>query len=183
MKKDDRNTAIIVIMVLVVCTISLIAIAGSLWSIIAPGLNSTLSFIGFNVKLANANYNFQIPTIAELSPIPNLPQDNADGEIIVIRRYEHNFQLPVLTETANVERQIDGILYDAQSSETVSLPRDPQIQGEFVIPKLNLAAAVVASQDPLVGLEIGFWEYPGRQVHTWGRQEQRNSNYANDNVQ
>lgn len=166
MNKDDRNTAIIVILVLVVCTISLVAIAGSLWSIVAPGVNGVLSFIGFNVKLANANYNFQIPSVAQLTPPSPQPveQGNSGSSDAqspnVVRSFDYNFRLPATGIIKQGEGYRDAILYDAQTADTSTLPSTLQIIGTLVIPKLSMNVAVVSSQDPTVGLETGMWVYP-----------------------
>ncbi|MCA9379515.1 hypothetical protein KC640_03735, partial [Candidatus Dojkabacteria bacterium] len=116
MNKDDRNTALIIIFVLVVCTISLIAIAGSLWSIVAPGVNGVLAFVGFNVRLANANYNFQVPAIADItppSPSSTVPGSSPEGGLDnVIRSFDYNFTIPSAGDSTQ-GGQRDAILYDA----------------------------------------------------------------------
>lgn len=73
MSKQDRNTAFTIIIVLVVCTLSLVVVGASLWRIIGPGLEAALVFVGLKVKVSTSNYNFVVPArdeVAQNNPSP-----------------------------------------------------------------------------------------------------------------
>lgn len=177
MKREDRNTALIIIAVLIVCTISLVAIAGSLFNIFAPVVNGALEFVGWNVKLANVNYNFTVPKLAAntttststTTTTPTVTTTSSADSIlyttnrIIPANYSYNFPIPPKprddSDPATVGFE-DAILQDAElagygkGKDVVAL--DMIIQ----IPKIHVNSPVVQGLGSKDLLHKGFWIYP-----------------------
>lgn len=90
MKAQDRNTAITILVVLVVCTISLIAIGSFLWNLIAPGVAEFGQVLGAKVSTINNDSNFAVPSTEEaVEVIVLIEEKEKENEPL-----NYNFQLP-----------------------------------------------------------------------------------------
>jgi len=153
MSKDDRNTAIIVAVVLVICTISLIVIGGYVWRLIAPGFNATIGSVSLFVRVNNTNYNFPVPKKTALS--------SSGTTFILPTNYTYNFFVPpaagIAAGTTGVVDQ--AILSDARLQGYGDASVLTQADGFLSIPLLDVAAPIYLGN---IGneLNLGFWEYP-----------------------
>lgn len=176
MKKEDRNTAIIVIIVLVVCTISLVAIGSTLWNIVSPAVNAALSFVGLNVRLVTVDYNFQFPRkqVAISSASSLNPQSSSESSTtasfgtpevrVVPANYTYNFDVPKAAGNAPIDATgiglRDAILTDAQLAGYGSGTDTPQTQLLINIPKIKVNSPVFQGLGGDDLLDRGFWVYP-----------------------
>ncbi len=159
MSKDDRNTAIIIAVVLVVCTISLVVIGGYLWQLIYPGLKSTTNSIGLFVKINTTNYNFAVPKLSTASSSNGNTQTPA---FQLPAGYTYNFTVPAGYSAGSngVTGIVDqAILRDANNQGLNSNTILTQPDGFISIPILGTKATIYAGNagDELT---LGFWEYP-----------------------
>ncbi len=145
MNKDDRNTAIIVIGVLVVCTISLVAIFNSLWNIVSPWVTSSLEFVGFNIRINNVTYNFPVPEIT------NPPA--------VALEANYNFAIPAgIVQYPLLPSGVDDpIISDARIFGYRSDLDVNQVDFIITIPKITLQMPVISGRDDKPLLEKGMW--------------------------
>lgn len=176
MKKEDRNTAIIIIVVLVVCTVSLVAIGSSLWNIISPGVNAALNFIGINIRLATVDYNFSIATNSQVtttssestssssSASTTSESTSSSAPSVVPASYSYNFPVPtaaaVGTGSSAVAGLRDAILTDAQLAGYGSTNETPQTELIVEIPKIQVVSPVFQGLGGDDLLDRGFWVYP-----------------------
>ncbi len=144
MSREDRNTAMIVILVLVVCTISLVAILNALWRLVSPGVSALVNVVGLNIQRVTIDYNFAVPVKPTSSPAPV--------------SYDYNFALaktqPVATDLALTQHQDKVVDITYAGSDT------PQIISSISIPKLKLAAPILIGNDPQTALTVGWWSDP-----------------------
>jgi sortase (surface protein transpeptidase) len=153
MSKDDRNTAIIVAVVLVICTISLIVIGGYVWRLIAPGLTGSVGSVVVFVKVNNTNYNFPVPKKTAIS--------STGATFILPTNYTYNFLVPpTVSAAAGITGVVDeSILSDARLQGYGNATVLTQANGFLSIPILNIAVPIYLGN---VGNELnaGLWEYP-----------------------
>lgn len=171
MKKEDRNTAIIILVVLVVCTVSLVAIGSSLWNIVSPAVNAVLNFVGINIRLATVDYNFSLATnqtpavIASSTTSQASPTTTSSATpVIPAASYNYNFPIPALGEVSGSEIAItgleDAILTDAQLAGYGSGTDTPQTELILEIPKIQVTSPVFQGLGGDDLLKRGFWVYP-----------------------
>lgn len=170
MKKEDRNTAIIIIVVLVVCTVSLVAIGSSLWNIVSPGINAFFNFVGLNVRLATVDYNFQVPVgtgggqsqSSTSSSTTSSSGSSVPPPNVVPANYSYNFPVPPLTDngSAAVSGLRDAILTDAQLAGYGTGTDTPTTELIVNIPKIKVTSPVLQGLGGDDLLDRGFWVYP-----------------------
>lgn len=97
LSKQDRNTAITILIVLVICTVSLIAIGSFLWRLISPGVSNATQVLGLRASSLNTDYNFAIAgyefaeqEIANEETLDLISAEQNSG-------YNYNFYLPKKT--------------------------------------------------------------------------------------
>ncbi len=93
LSKQDRNTALTIIIVLVVCTISLIAIGSFLWRLVAPGVENVGQVLGMRASSYNTNYNFEVRGF-EFAEQKLANEQAADENLNTDSGYNYNFSLP-----------------------------------------------------------------------------------------
>lgn len=164
MKKEDRNTAIIIIVVLVVCTVSLVAIGSSLWNIVSPGVNAFFNYIGINVRLATVDYNFQVPAVgsSQSSPTTSSQGGQTPPPSVVPANYSYNFPVPPAPTNggSSVTGLRDAILTDAQLAGYGTGTDTPTTELLLNIPKIKVTSPVLQGLGGDDLLDRGFWAYP-----------------------
>lgn len=180
MSNNDRNTALIVTIVLIVCTISLIALGSAVWQLIGPGVVGLLQAIGVNVRLATVDYNFAAPTtaVAITTTVATLPtstttvntsseaeaSSSASSQYELPDGYTYNFTVPALPDT-DVDVSDYGlesaILSDAQLAEAAAGGTEiPQVEMLLTIPKIDIKSSVFQGFGSESLLRKGFWIHP-----------------------
>lgn len=178
MNKQDRGIAFTIAIVLLICTISLIAILNSLWQLVGPGVQTLIAIISNEARTVTANYNFQIPSLdkgttstqsstsSSTTSTTQTTSSSEDRPIIVPSNYTYNFPVPdaihnVDEEYSNLIGFEDSILTDAQLVGYGSGSDTPQISLFLSIPKINVKSPVLQGLGSDELLKQGFWVYPG----------------------
>lgn len=99
MSKQDRNTAVTIGIVLIVCTITLVAIGSFVWQIIAPGVAVLGEVLGTTAFTIRADYNFAIPAVSaegsnSSSQSSSSATSSASNSSAPAVEYNYNFKLP-----------------------------------------------------------------------------------------
>lgn len=182
MNKQDRNTAIVVIIVLIVCAISIYALASGVWALIGPGVTRGLDALGYTIKIQTLDYNFAIPDGGETvvvtdntpinpEPVVNNPEPVAtDTEVaptqndyrVIPANYSYNFAVPKVAAPTDdyLSGFQDSILSDAQLAGYGSGSDVPQTNLNLLIPKININSPVIQGLGGDDLLEKGFWVHP-----------------------
>lgn len=175
MSNNDRNTALIVTIVLIVCTISLIAVGSAVWQLIGPGVLGLLQAVGVNVRLATVDYNFAAPsavvavsttttsitTVTATSSSEPESTSSASSQYELPAGYTYNFPVPALPST-DVDVSDYGlesaILTDAQLAEAAAGGAEiPQVEMLLTIPKVGIKSSVFQGFGSEALLKKGFW--------------------------
>jgi hypothetical protein len=167
MNKQDRNIAITIAIILLVCVVALVAIGNSLWLAIGPELGKIFGFVNNYVSIATVNYNFAVPGQNQTpSATPTTPDQPAVTPQATQNKHSvsinYNFKVPIFTAANISPDQIglrDDILGDAKSANYVE---------EFMefarlrvqIPKLQMDSPVQVGLPADYGLQNGFIFHP-----------------------
>ncbi len=173
MNKGDRDNLIIVLIVLVVCTISLVAMAVSVWRLIGPSVVQFTDVLGLSVKISNLDYNFNLPEVRVVETVSTSSEASKSVESSSTASssssepsFDYNFQIPepTVTTAASLEPYgfEDAILTDAEMAGYGS--------GEVAYTELRITIPKISVDSPIVqglggeGLKQGFWVYPSSQI-------------------
>lgn len=162
--KQDRNTALTISIVLVVCTVSLLAVGFSLWQLIFPGLSAIAEVLGTRAKMTTVNYNFAVPakgsvvnqaqsTSSSSSSASSSP--NSNGQVLGTN---YNFGVPVSSASSNHISRVDSIATDIN---TAGLNSTNQIKFRLLIPGLGIDSPASVGNDVELLLSKGFFIHPG----------------------
>ncbi len=146
MKSDDRNTALIVALVLVVCTISLILVGTYTWQLIAPAFQSVGDVFGTFVKRTTASYNFLIPERDTVEPFAT----------------NYNFKISD-NQLINYDEKIVGrqsSLVDQIANTTSSAEYAKQIEGYLRIPSIGITSPIYSGVDIDSIMNRGVFLFP-----------------------
>jgi LPXTG-site transpeptidase (sortase) family protein len=167
LNKQDRNTALIIAVVLVVCTASLIAVGSTLLNLIAPGVRHLANILGVTVRTVTVDYNFAVPKPSEASQTPSLipnPETSASSSTNSAA-INANFNVPNTRQLPphlqNTINQRVGIEQDAKKFGFALMPRDEnQVSFHITIPKLNFFSPVFKGNNGLKAVAYGMWQFP-----------------------
>ncbi len=184
MKKDDRNTLLLVLFILIVCIVSLVAIFTIIWRIIANPVREAVAAVNqFLEGEPEYNYNFDVPkTKAEnKSESRNQNEDNGENKnktennkeekkeeevkasdpVIV---YDYNFPVSEKPSYGQVDQSLlsfpDAIVTDAQLAGYGTGSDTPQINMQIIIPRVNVNSPVWQGLGADDLLQKGFWIHP-----------------------
>lgn len=190
MSKQDRNTALTILIVLIVCITALVAVGGSLWSLVGPGVNSALASIGVVVNVATANYNFEVPgqdgsnssttenSSSSLEEITLAAANQGDSQTDTqVQSESHNYRvngnftvLGSSTERVFAAGVVDGILDDLLKADYESLSGGEFSQPLRVqIPNIDLDSKAYYDVEAKFALQNGFAFHPNS--HQFGEGE------------
>jgi LPXTG-site transpeptidase (sortase) family protein len=166
MNKSDKDNLILVALVLIVCTISLVAVGVSLWRLIGPGVSEFANVLGLSIKISNLNYNFNVP-VAQIVEVTSSEtslsvESSSTSSTPTVPALNYNFNIPepvvqVASSTSTYGFE-DAILSDAELAGYGS--------GEVTYTELRIKIPKISVDSPIVqglggeGLKQGFWVYP-----------------------
>lgn len=178
MKREDREVALIVGIVIIVSSISLIAVLYFLWQLVGPPITAFINGIGDLVTANQTNYNFPYPGYSGetnapkstfKSPKPNYYASN----IKRLRQVEsflansnYNFPYPGDTATKSSPRvlfagQRDVPFTTNELTQILERPTVYESQLKLSIPAQEINGQLLSGYDLTNILSRGFWIVPG----------------------
>lgn len=146
--REDQNTFIMIIAVMIVCIIALCAVTNTIWQVIRLPVNNIITGITTAIHLQTLNYNFDIPEVEGLpETVPVLPdpenpstQPEFPGEI----------------------QSYSGALYTVDEINDLSLSNQEVTQKDLAITisKAGVNATIYQGEPSEEYLKQGFWVSP-----------------------
>lgn len=181
MKKDDRNTLLLVVFILIVCLVSLIAIFTLVWKIIANPVRETVNAVNeFLQGEPEYNYNFDVPKPKESgsklqdsgkkeeekkqeeAKVEDKKEEEKTQDPVIV--YDYNFPVPEKPANAEIDQALlsypDAIVTDAQLAGYGTGTDTPQINMQIIIPRINVNSPVWQGLGANDLLQKGFWVHP-----------------------
>lgn len=188
MKKDDRNTLLLVVFILIVCLVSLIAIFTLVWKIIANPVRETVNAVNeFLQGEPEYDYNFDVPEAdaesknkgksesedktendkdekrqEEAKVEENKEAEEKTPDPVIV--YDYNFPVPEKPANAEIDQALlsypDAIVTDAQLAGYGTGTDTPQINMQIIIPRINVNSPVWQGLGANDLLQKGFWVHP-----------------------
>lgn len=179
MNRDNAQTAIIVGIIIIVSTITLVALLYFVWQIVGPPLVGTIQRIQYGAAVNTTSYNFAYPglttvgnsgyTLRAKTPKGNNYQKNIQRWYFIqdyLANANYNYRYPnqdfiqssprleLAGTEVNFLDQIDlGVLEEKPLNQISDL--------HIVIPAIGLDAPVLASYNAKQASTNGVWQVPG----------------------
>ncbi len=185
--KEDQNTFLMILAILIVCIITLVVVFNGVWLLIREPLNYTMNNLNhfFKSTVQSYDYNFQVPPssvkAAEAIKVPevivkptqNNPQDQTQTNTQDSQQNKNTakpFELPVVSqeEIAQLKRLPDYIIFDAKKLGYGLGQETSQVRFSVEIPKLKINSPAISGTTSSNLLEKGFWIAPDSKLGNSG---------------
>lgn len=161
--KEDKNILIMVLVIFTVSIIALIAIGNIIWRIISPGVAIVVTEVSNFVKINRLDYNFEIPEKRE--PVAVEPVDKSTLELtpeeqaVFNRNLDYDFEIPSYDESKivlGVTNFFEEIYTDYEFGPE-RITEDSNKNIVVSIPRLSINSPVYITSKDSVALKFGFW--------------------------
>jgi LPXTG-site transpeptidase (sortase) family protein len=152
--RDDQNTFIMIIGVMIICIIALCAVMNTIWQIIRQPVNNIITGITTAIHLQTLDYNFDIP---DVDGLPEPGQDNSGND-----NGSNNGGNSNQPQFPSEIRSYSGALYtlDEINSITLSGGTPSQTNLEISIGSIGVNTKIYQGEPSEDFLRQGFWSSP-----------------------
>lgn len=175
MRREQRETVFIIGVVIIVVTISLIAVLYFIWQLISPPLVAFVEQVQYGISVNQANYNFPFPGYNDSYPVSDSKVFKANNYAVLkakrdrimafLQNPDYNFKYsnwqntqssPLLTMIG----EADDLLTPEQSEIVKDATINYQNDLDLYISKIGLRAELIYGREEDLA-ERGLWVLPG----------------------
>jgi LPXTG-site transpeptidase (sortase) family protein len=152
--RDDQNTFIMIIGVMIICIIALCAVMNTIWMIIRQPVNNIINGITTAIHLQRLDYNFDIPDVEGL-PEPTQPGNNSGNN-------GNGNQNQTQPEFPAEIKSYSGALYTLDEINEITMRNSTVSQTDLSISISSIGVSADLFQGEPVEdyLKQGFWVSP-----------------------